>query len=119
MISQTFAFVERATYHFQVSLLDLTLEAGIPDGVMWSLIDGKHIVSVSYHDGLLVDRVNDGLDQDIDRISADFGMHMKNVTLAAYDRITKVVEQLSELMRKVNDRQTYFESVLKLGIGPT
>ena len=29
---------------------------------MWSLIDGKHFVSVLNHDGLLVDRVDKGLD---------------------------------------------------------
>ena len=46
----------------QVSLLNLTLEADIPGDVMWSLIDDKHIVSVPHHDGLLVDRVDDGLD---------------------------------------------------------
>ena len=44
-----------------MSFLDLTLEAGIPDDVIWPLIDGKYIVSVSHHDGLLVDRVDDGL----------------------------------------------------------
>ena len=48
---------ERVTVKSQVSLLDLTLEAGIPDDVMWPLMDGKHIVSVPHHEGLLVDRV--------------------------------------------------------------
>ena len=42
-----------------MSLLDFTLEAGLPDDVMWSLIYGKHIVSVLHHDGLLVDMVDD------------------------------------------------------------
>ena len=50
----------------QVSLLNLTPEACIPGDVMWSLIDGKHIVYVPHHDGLFVDRVNDCLDEDID-----------------------------------------------------
>ena len=50
----------------QVSLLNLTLEAGIPGDVMWSLIDGKHIVSGSHHDGLFVDRIDDCLDEDVD-----------------------------------------------------
>ena len=50
----------------QVSLLDLTLEAGIPGDVMWSLIDGKHIASVPHHGGLFMDRINDCLDKDID-----------------------------------------------------
>ena len=49
----TFAFVERATVNPHVSLLNLTLEAGIPGDVMWPLIDGKHIVSLPHHDGLL------------------------------------------------------------------
>ena len=47
----------------QVSSLDLILEAGIPGDVMRSLIDGKHIVSVPHHDGLLLDRADDGLDE--------------------------------------------------------
>ena len=50
----------------QVSLLNLTIEAGIPGDVMWSLIDGKHIVSVPHHDELFVDRVDDCLDEEID-----------------------------------------------------
>ena len=50
--------MERATVNPQVSLLNLTLEAGIPGDVMWSLIDGKHIVSVPHHDVLFVDRVD-------------------------------------------------------------
>ena len=50
----------------QVSLLNLTFEAGIPVDVMWSLIDGKHIVSVPHHDGLFVDSVDDCLDEDIE-----------------------------------------------------
>ena len=33
---------------------------------MWSLKDGKHIVSVPHHDGLFVDRVDDCLDEEID-----------------------------------------------------
>ena len=48
-----------------MSLLNLTLEAGIPGDVMWSLIDGKHIVSVSRHDGWLVDKVDDDLIKEI------------------------------------------------------
>ena len=35
----------------QLSLLNLTIEAGIPGAVMWSFIDDKHIVSVPHHDG--------------------------------------------------------------------
>ena len=34
----------------QVSLLNLTPEAGILHDVMWSLIDGKHIESLPRHD---------------------------------------------------------------------
>ena len=37
--------------NLQVSLLNVTVEAGIPGDVMWSLIDRKHIVYVLYHDG--------------------------------------------------------------------
>ena len=75
-----------------MSLLDLTLEAGIPGDVMWSLIDGKHIVSVPHQDGLLVDKVDDGRDGEID------GM-------AALDRITREVKRLSKSVQKINDRQ--------------
>ena len=42
----------------------LTLEVCIPGSVMWSLIDGEHIVSVPHHGGFLVDRVvDDGPDE--------------------------------------------------------
>ena len=47
-----------------MSFLNLTREADIPGNVMWSLINGKHIVSVSHHDGLFVDMVDDCLDED-------------------------------------------------------
>ena len=50
--------MERETVNPQVSLQNLTLDAGIPGDVMWSLIYGKHIVSVPHHDGLFVDRVD-------------------------------------------------------------
>ena len=36
VISRSLAFEKRATVNPQVSLLDLTLEAGIPGDVMWS-----------------------------------------------------------------------------------
>ena len=65
------------TVNPQVSLLELTLEAGIPDDVMWPLIDGEHIVSVPHHDGLLVDRVDDGLDEEIGGMASDFAMRLK------------------------------------------
>ena len=61
----------------QVSLLNWTLEADIPGNVMWSLIDGKHIVSVTHQDGLFVNRVDDGLDEEIDGMAADFAMRLK------------------------------------------
>ena len=55
----------------QVFLLNLTLEADISGDMMWSLIDGKHIVSVPHHDGLFVDRIDDCLDEDIDGRAED------------------------------------------------
>ena len=76
-------------------------------------------MSGPHHDALLVDRVDDGLDEEIDGMAADFTMRLKEVTLAALDRITGEVKQLSESVQKVNDRQTCYESVLKLGPGPT
>ena len=48
------------------------------------------------------------MDEEIDGMVADFVM-----------RLTREVKQLSESVRKVNDWQTCFESVLKLGPGPT
>ena len=76
---------------------------------MWSLIDGKHIVFVPHHDGLLVDRVDDGLDGEIDGMAADFAIRLKEVTL---DRTMRAVKQLSESVTMVNDRQTCFEYVV-------
>ena len=72
-IHRTFTFEERVMVNPHVNLI---LEAGIPGDVMWSLIDGKHIVSVPRHDGLLVDRVDDGLDYEIDGMVDDFAMRL-------------------------------------------
>ena len=44
---------------------------------------------------------------------------MKEVILAALDRITKEAKRLSESVQKVNERHAHFESVLKLGPRPT
>ena len=49
----------------QVSSLNLTFEPDIPGDVMWSLIDGKHIVFVPHHDGLFVDMVDACLNEEI------------------------------------------------------
>ena len=62
---------------------------GIPSDVMWSLIDIKHIVSVSHHDGWLVDRVDGDLDEETCGIAADFAMRLKDVHLAALDRTAR------------------------------
>ena len=88
-----------------LTLLDLTLEVGIPGDVMRSIIDGKLIVSVPRHDGELVDRVNDNNEEGLDGLAADFARHMKEVTLAALDRITKEMKRLSESVQKVNDNK--------------
>ena len=58
--------MERATVNHQVSLLNLTLEASIPGDMMWSLIDGRHIVTVPHHVVLFVDMVDDCWDEEID-----------------------------------------------------
>ena len=105
----------RAHLDRDLILLDLTLEAGIPGDVLRSLIDGKLIVSVSRHDGELVDRVNANNEEDLDGLAADFARQMKEVTLAALDRITKEMERLSESVQKVNECQAHFESVMKFG----
>ena len=62
--------MERETVNPQLSLLKFTLEAGIPGDVIWSLIDGKHIVSVPHHDGLFVwdNTVNDDGGAEVDII---------------------------------------------------
>ena len=102
---------ERETVKTQVSLLDLTIDAGIQDDVIWLLMGGKHIVSVPHHDGLLVVRVDDDLDEDIDGM-ADFAMRLKEGTLAALDMTTRTVKRPSDSVPKVNDRPTCFESVV-------
>ena len=73
---------------------------------------GKHIVSVLHHDGFLVDRVDDDLDEDIDGMTTDFAMRLKKGTLAALDRTTREVKRLSESVPNVNDWQTCFEYVV-------
>ena len=55
-----------------LNLLNLTLEVGIPGDVMWSLIDGKHIVSVTHPYILLVDKVDDCLDEEIEGGTEDW-----------------------------------------------
>ena len=92
------------TVNPQVSLLDLGPETCITGHVMWSLIDGKYIVSGQHHNGLLVDMVDDGLGEEIDGMAADFAIWRKEINLAALDRITREVKRLSESVRKVNDR---------------
>ena len=98
----------RAHFDRDLTLLDFTLEAGIPGDVIRSIIDGKLIVSVPRHDEELVDRVNDNNEKDLDGLAADFVRQMKEVTLAALDRITKEMERLSESVQKVNERQAHF-----------
>ena len=99
----------RATVKSQV---DLTLDAGFPDDVMWLLMDGNHIVYVLQHDGVFIDRTADGMDEEIDRMAADFAMRLKGDTPAALARITREVKRLSKSVTKVNDRQTCFELVV-------
>ena len=60
-------------------------------------------MSVPHHDGLLVDRIYDGM-------ATDFAMRLKEVTLAVLDRITREVKSLSESVRKVNVRQICSEA---------
>ena len=63
---------------------------------MWSLMDDKHSVYVPHHDGLLVDMVSDGLDEEIDGMAADFAMRLKEVILSEYiGQDNKEVKQLS------------------------
>ena len=66
-------------------------------------------MSVAHHDGLFVDRVDDGINEEIDGLAADFSMRMNNVTLAmtALDMITREVKRLSEFLQKVNGGPGY------------
>ena len=91
----------RAHLDRYLTLLDLTPEAEIPGYVMRSIIDGKLIVSVPRHDGELVDRVNANNEEDLYGLAADFARQMKEVTLAALDRITKEMERLPESVQTV------------------
>ena len=59
----------------QVSLLNLTLGAGIPDNVMWSLIDDNPIMPVLHHDGVFVARVDACLEEEIDGWRGRGGHH--------------------------------------------
>ena len=61
VIARAITLDERVMVNHQVSLRDLTVEAGIPgDGI---LIEGNNIVSVLRHDGLLVDMVNESIEE--------------------------------------------------------
>ena len=53
--------------------------------MVWSLIDGKHIVYLRHHDGFLVDMGDDGMDEKINGMAVDFAMRMKEVTLVSSD----------------------------------
>ena len=59
---------------------------------MWPLMDGKHIVSVPHHDGLLVDMVDDGLYEAINGMAADCNA-VEEVTLVALDMATREVKR--------------------------
>ena len=57
-----------------------------------------------------MDRVDYGLDGEIDGMASDFAMRLN--TLAELDRTTREVKWLSESVPKVNDRQTCIEAVV-------
>ena len=59
-----------------------------------------------------MDRVDDGLDEEIDGMATDFAMWLKEDTLVALDRTVWGVKRLSESVPKVNNWQTGFESVV-------
>ena len=69
-------------------------------------------MSVQDHNGLLVDRADDDLDEEIDGLAADFAMRLKEVTLAALNRTAREVKRLSESVPMVNNWQTCYESVV-------
>ena len=59
-----------------------------------------------------MERVDDGLDGEIDGMADDFAMRLKEGTLAALDRTRRDVKRLSDSMPKVNYWQPCFESVV-------
>ena len=67
---------------------------------------------MQHHDGLLVNRVDDRLDEEIDGIVVDFAMRLMKVTLAALDRTPRDEKRLLDSVQKVNDPQTCVESVV-------
>ena len=45
-----------------------------------------------------MDMVDNGLDEEIERMAADFAMQLKAVTLAELDRVMREVKRLSPLV---------------------
>ena len=44
-----------------------------------AFIDGKNILSLPRHGGLLVDMVNEGIDYELDGVAVDLAIQMKGV----------------------------------------
>ena len=65
-----------------MSFPDLTVYAGILSNVVCGFIDNNNNVSVSRHDGLVVNMVNECIYEILGGITADFEILMKEVTLA-------------------------------------
>ena len=59
VIARTITLDERVMVNYQVSLRDLTVEAGIPGRCDVTHIGGNSIVFVPRHDRLFVDMVNE------------------------------------------------------------
>ena len=81
----------------QVSLLDLTADAGILCDMMRKFIGSNNIVSVLRHDGLLVDMVKEGIEEDsntnCDEVS---NKHMTRIRL---QHVTRVNIQYMTMIR--------------------
>ena len=72
----------------QASLLDLTVEVGIPGDVMRALIGGKHIVYIPFHDRLLEDMVNENIEEDTNATcDEDANKHVTKMRIQHMTRI--------------------------------
>ena len=86
VIARTITLDERVMINHQVSLQDLTVEAGTPGDE--TLIGGNNIVSVPGHDRLLVDMVNESIEEDYN-ITCD-EISNKHVTRIQIQHVTRI-----------------------------
>ena len=96
----------RAHLDRDLTLLDLTLEVGIPSDVIRSIINGKLLCLFRVTTESLWRRSMLKMKRTLMGLAADFARQME-VPLAALDRITMEMERLSESVQKVNVRHLF------------